>query len=103
MAQQINDSGCAVLFVGLGCPRQEVWMLRNRGRVNAVLLGVGAAFDFHAGLVRRAPEWMRRAGLEWAHRLLAEPGRLWKRYFVTNSRFLMLAARALLRYNARSR
>lgn len=103
IAQEINDSGCAVLFVGLGCPKQEIWMLRNRGRIHAVMLGVGAAFDFHAGLVRRAPEWMRAAGLEWAHRLIADPGRLWKRYLVTNSRFLLLTAWTLLRQITQSR
>ena len=96
IAHQINEAGCAVLFVGLGCPKQEVWMLRNRGQIKSVMLGVGAAFDFHAGVVRRAPEWMRAAGLEWLHRLITQPGRLWKRYLTTNSRFLVLAAMAIL-------
>jgi len=85
-----------LIFVGLGCPKQEHWMLSHRGKVNAVMLGVGAAFDFHAGTVSRAPEWMRAHGLEWLHRLVSEPRRLWKRYLVTNSLFIAGAARQLL-------
>jgi len=87
--QRINTSDAGLVFVGLGCPKQEHWMLAHRGRVNAVMLGVGAAFDFHAGTVSRAPLWMREHGLEWLHRLLSEPRRLWKRYFVTNTIFLL--------------
>ena len=84
----INDSGANAVFVGLGCPKQELWMAAQRGRITAVMLGVGAAFDFHAGMLRRAPLWMQRYGLEWLHRLASEPGRLWRRYLVSNSRFL---------------
>ena len=80
---RINARGAGVVFIGLGCPKQEYWMALHRGRVTAVMIGVGAAFDFHAGTVRRAPAWMRDTGLEWLHRLLREPGRLWKRYLVT--------------------
>jgi N-acetylglucosaminyldiphosphoundecaprenol N-acetyl-beta-D-mannosaminyltransferase len=94
-AQRINASGAAVVFVGLGCPKQEMWMARQRGKVNAVMIGVGAAFDYHAGTVRRAPLWMQHAGLEWLHRLASEPGRLWKRYLVTNTVFLIEAAKQL--------
>lgn len=86
----INRSGAGFLFVGLGCPKQEKWMAVHRGRVNAVMIGVGAAFDYHAGTIRRAPLWMQRNGLEWLHRLLSEPRRLWKRYFHTNSVFILL-------------
>lgn len=93
---RINDSGAGIVFVGLGCPKQERWMANHRGRINAVMIGVGAAFDFHAGTVRRAPLWMQRAGLEWLHRLCSEPRRLWKRYFVTNTLFLLGAFRQLL-------
>ena len=93
---RINASGAGIVFVGLGCPKQERWMAEHRGRVNAVMIGVGAAFDFHAGTVRRAPAWMRDNGLEWMHRLLSEPGRLWKRYLVTNTLFILGAARQLL-------
>lgn len=94
--ERINASGAGIVFVGLGCPKQERWMAEHRGRINAVMIGVGAAFDFHAGTVRRAPAWMRDNGLEWLHRLASEPGRLWKRYLVTNTLFIIGAARQLL-------
>jgi N-acetylglucosaminyldiphosphoundecaprenol N-acetyl-beta-D-mannosaminyltransferase len=71
-------------------------MQAHRGRVHAVMLGVGAAFDYHAGTIRRAPPWAQRAGLEWLHRLLSEPRRLWRRYLVTNTLFVLAAARQLL-------
>lgn len=102
---RINASGAGIVFVGLGCPKQENWMAEHRGRdafdqsplrVRAVMIGVGAAFDFHAGTVRRAPAWMQDNGLEWLHRLLSEPRRLWKRYLVTNTLFIVGAARQLL-------
>lgn len=91
LTQQINDSGAGTVWVSLGCPKQERWMAEHRGKVNAVMVGVGAAFDFHAGTIQRAPEWMRDNGLEWLHRLGSEPGRLWKRYLVTNSLFVWWA------------
>lgn len=94
--EQINRSGVRILFVGLGCPKQEAWMAQHRGRVNAVMLGVGAAFDFHAGSKAQAPAWMQRAGLEWFFRFLSEPRRLWGRYLYHNPRFLVLAAADLL-------
>lgn len=94
---RINASGAGIVFVGLGCPKQERWMAEHRGRVNAVMIGVGAAFDFHAGTVKRAPPWMRDNGLEWLHRLVSEPRRLWKRYLVTNTLFILGAARQLMR------
>lgn len=93
---RIHASGAGIVFVGLGCPRQERWMAEHRGRVHAVMIGVGAAFDFHAGTVQRAPAWMRNNGLEWLHRLMSEPRRLWKRYLVTNTLFIMGAAKQLL-------
>lgn len=96
VVDRINASGAGTVWASLGCPKQELWMAAHRGRVNAVMIGVGAAFDFHAGTVRRAPEWMRNNGLEWLHRLATEPGRLWKRYLVTNSVFLVRAAAQLL-------
>jgi N-acetylglucosaminyldiphosphoundecaprenol N-acetyl-beta-D-mannosaminyltransferase len=95
ITDRINASGTGIVFVGLGCPKQERWMAGHRGRVNAVMIGVGAAFDFHAGTVRRAPLWMRDNGLEWLYRLALEPARLWKRYLVTNTLFIILAARQL--------
>ena len=94
--QLINASGAGLVFVGLGCPKQEHWMLAHRGRVHAVMLGVGAAFDFRAGTVSRAPAWMRENGLEWLHRLLSEPKRLWRRYLITNSLFIFGAIRQLM-------
>ena len=98
--RRIVSSGAGVLFVGLGCPKQELWMHSHRGRIPAVMLGVGAAFDFHAGTVSRAPLWMQRNGLEWLHRLLSEPRRLWKRYLITNTLFVIGAARQLLKKDA---
>jgi len=95
--ERINASGAGIVFVGLGCPKQERWMADHRGRVQAVMIGVGAAFDFHAGTVRRAPLWMQRRGLEWLHRLASEPRRLWRRYLVTNTLFVWWAGRQLLR------
>jgi len=93
---EINRSGVRILFVGLGCPRQEKWIDAQRGKISAVMLGVGAAFDFHAGLKPQAPAWMQKLGLEWLFRLLSEPRRLWKRYLYHNPRFLMLAIADLL-------
>jgi N-acetylglucosaminyldiphosphoundecaprenol N-acetyl-beta-D-mannosaminyltransferase len=95
MVARVNASGVRTLWVSLGCPKQELWMAQHAGRVQAVMVGVGAAFDFHAGTVQRAPAWMRDHGLEWLHRLLSEPGRLWKRYLVTNSLFVWGALRQL--------
>ena len=96
LVEQINRSGIRILFVGLGCPKQEIWMARHRGRVNAVMLGVGAAFDFHAGVKPQAPLWMQGIGLEWLFRLSTEPRRLWKRYLYHNPRFVVLAIADLL-------
>ena len=96
LVDQINASEAGVVWVSLGCPKQELWMAAQRGSVQAVMVGVGAAFDFHAGTVRRAPPWMREHGLEWLHRLVSEPRRLWRRYLVTNTLFVLAAARQLL-------
>lgn len=92
----LNDSDAGVIFVSLGCPKQEKWMAAHRGQVKAVTIGVGAAFDYHSGQVNRAPNWMQHAGLEWLHRLYSEPRRLWRRYLVTNTIFVAVAARQLL-------
>lgn len=96
IVQKVNQSAARILFVGLGCPRQERWMAGHRGRVQAVMLGVGAAFDFYAGTKPQAPSWIQTAGLEWLFRLLTEPRRLWKRYFYHNPRFVFLAIAELL-------
>ena len=92
----INASGASVVFVSLGCPKQEVWMAEHRDRIHAVLIGVGAAFDYHAGTLRRAQPWMQAWGLEWAYRLVWEPRRLWKRYLLSNSVFVSYAAAQLV-------
>lgn len=94
--ETINASGAGTVWVSLGCPKQEKWMAEHRSRINAVMIGVGAAFDYHAGTIQRAPLWMQRNGLEWLHRLCSEPRRLWKRYMVTNTLFIFYAGRQLL-------
>jgi len=86
--EAIALSGVRILFVGLGCPRQERWMAAQRDALACVLVGVGAAFDFLAGSKPQAPAWMQDRGLEWLFRLGSEPRRLWRRYLVGNSRFL---------------
>jgi N-acetylglucosaminyldiphosphoundecaprenol N-acetyl-beta-D-mannosaminyltransferase len=85
----INRSGAQILFVGIGCPKQENWMATELGQINAVMLGVGAAFDFHSGRIKQAPSWMQKVGLEWLFRLVQEPRRLWKRYVYNNPRFIV--------------
>ena len=94
--REVEAAGVGLLMVGLGCPKQERWMAERKGRVAAVMLGLGAAFDFHAGTVARAPAWMRNNGLEWLHRLATEPRRLAGRYVQTNSRFVWLSLRDTL-------
>ena len=97
IAQEINAARPDVVWVGIGVPKQEKWMAAMRDRLDApVLVGVGAAFDFHAGLVSQAPPWMQRAGLEWAFRLAQEPRRLWRRYARHNPRFVAAFARQWL-------
>jgi len=93
---EILSSGARLLFVGIGCPKQERWMEAHKERIPAVMLGVGAAFDFHTGRVRQAPGWMQVAGLEWLFRLLMDPRRLWKRYARHNPRFVVLFSLELL-------
>lgn len=93
---RINASGAGTVWVGLGCPKQELWMAEHRGKINAVMIGVGAAFDYHAGTIGRAPTWMQNAGLEWIYRLCSEPRRLWRRYLVTNTLFVLGATWQLI-------
>lgn len=97
IAMLINRSCAGIVFVGLGCPKQEVWMAQQRGRIGAVMMGVGAAFDYHAGTLRRAPRWMQSVGLEWLFRLAAEPRRLWRRYLMTNTLFVAAMTAQLIR------
>jgi len=88
MVERINASGAGIVFIGLGCPKQETFADQHRDAIRAVQVCVGAAFDFHAGTKRMAPRWMQERSLEWLFRLVTEPRRLWRRYFVTNSIFL---------------
>jgi N-acetylglucosaminyldiphosphoundecaprenol N-acetyl-beta-D-mannosaminyltransferase len=89
---RINSSGADIVWIGLGCPKQEAWMAANsQGLAGRILIGVGAAFDFHAGNIERAPRWMCDNGLEWLYRLASEPRRLWRRYLVLGPRFVALS------------
>lgn len=96
----INDINIAkvdILFVGIGCPKQERWMAEHKSSLHCVMLGVGAAYDFIAGSKRHAPRWIQNIGLEWLFRLCSEPRRLWRRYLSTNPSFLWLFGKQLLR------
>jgi N-acetylglucosaminyldiphosphoundecaprenol N-acetyl-beta-D-mannosaminyltransferase len=93
--EEIIASGAGIVFVGLGTPKQEQWMAARRGKIPAVMVGVGAAFDFLAGKKKQAPHVMQRMGLEWFFRLCSEPRRLWKRYLYRNPRFVFLLAKQL--------
>ena len=91
VTKNIAASETDILFVGLGCPKQERWMADHADKVDSVMIGVGAAFNFYAGKTKESPEWMRKIGLEWLYRLLQEPRRLWKRYIILNPRFVWQA------------
>lgn len=91
--QQINDSGADIIWVGLGAPKQENWMYEHQEMLHGVMIGVGAGFSYHAGLIKRAPAWMQKMSLEWLYRLMQDPVRLFKRYFTTNLKFLLLEAK----------
>ncbi|HUG68356.1 MAG TPA: WecB/TagA/CpsF family glycosyltransferase [Pirellulaceae bacterium] len=97
VVQRIRASGAAIVFIGLGAPKQDEFAYALRGRLALPLVCVGAAFDFHAGTKRMAPRWMQRRGLEWLFRLVQEPRRLWRRYFITNSLFLFKLMLTVLR------
>jgi len=94
----INSANVDVLFVGIGCPKQEYWMSEHRDSLSCVMLGVGAAFDFIAGDKNHAPRWVQKIGLEWLFRLLSEPKRLWRRYLKQNPRFIYYFARQLIKH-----
>lgn len=95
--QIINSSKADIVFVGLGCPWQELWMIENRKYLKPqVLIGVGAAFDFISGYVKQAPVWIQNMGMEWLFRLFQEPGRLWQRYLVVNTQFIIKISRQLI-------
>lgn len=95
---RIKASGAKIVFVGLGCPKQEIWMAKHHPQINAILVGVGAAFSFHSKEVSQAPRWMMDRGLEWLHRFWAEPRRLWRRYLINNPAFIILFSGQLIRY-----
>lgn len=88
IAHMINESNADFVWIGLGAPKQERWMYEHRGKIKGFMIGVGAAFDYEAGNIERAPMWMQKSNLEWLYRLLQEPGRLFKRYFYTNTKFI---------------
>jgi N-acetylglucosaminyldiphosphoundecaprenol N-acetyl-beta-D-mannosaminyltransferase len=101
VVEEINEAEPDVVWVGIGVPKQEKWMAAMRSHLEApVLVGVGAAFDFHAGLVAQAPPWLQGAGLEWTYRLAQEPRRLWRRYLRYNPRFVAAFARQLAAHRA---
>lgn len=95
LVDDLNSSGARIMFVALGCPKQEKWMAAHKNVLDPVMVGVGAAFDFYAGTIPVAPEWMRNAGLEWLHRFASEPKRLWKRYLWNNPRFILHYVKAV--------
>ncbi|MEJ7736460.1 MAG: WecB/TagA/CpsF family glycosyltransferase [Chitinophagaceae bacterium] len=97
IVQRINDSGARLVFVVLGCPKQEKWIVGMKGRINAVMIGVGGALPVLAGMQKRAPSWMQQAGFEWLFRLSQEPKRLFKRYAVTNTLFIYLLTKELIK------
>lgn len=96
-AVMINEFNPDIVLIGLGCPKQEIWMHRMKDRVPAPMFGVGGAFLLYAGIDSRAPEWMRRSGLEWFYRLMLEPRRLLKRYLITNSYFIARLVKEIVR------
>ena len=96
VTEEIMRAAPDILFMGLGCPKQENWMADHKGKLKTVMLGVGASFDFYAGNVKESPEWIGKLGLEWLFRFSQEPKRLWKRYLILNPRFMWLAAMQLL-------
>lgn len=100
--EELNGSGAGIIFIGLGCPKQEIWMADATRDLKGVLIGVGAAFEFIAGTVRRPPLWMQRNGLEWLGRLIAEPRRLWRRYVVTNTIYIRYIVRECFFRNGRN-
>lgn len=100
IATDIRNSGAKIVFSGLGCPRQEVWIYENIGLLEMPTLAVGAAFDFHAGLLSQAPPWMQKRGLEWLYRLGQEPRRLFRRYAYLNPLYLYLLALQLTKIRA---
>jgi len=96
-AKHINDSGASLVFIALGCPKQEIWMHQMKGEINATMLGIGIALEVLTRQQNSTPLWMERSGLEWFFRLLKEPRRLYKRYLYTNSYFIFLLVSTLFK------
>jgi N-acetylglucosaminyldiphosphoundecaprenol N-acetyl-beta-D-mannosaminyltransferase len=88
IVQAVTKADVDILFVAIGCPKQEIWMAENKKSLSCVMIGVGAAFDFISGAKKHSPYWMQKVGMEWLYRLFSEPGRLWRRYLIQNPRFL---------------
>lgn len=103
VVEEINDSQAGIVFVALGCPKQEIWMYQHVKQIQAVMVGVGGAFPMYAGIKKRAPQWVQSTGLEWLFRLIQEPGRLWKRYSTTIPPFLLLSAKQIVSCRLRRR
>ncbi len=101
ITQEINSSGAKLVFVALGCPKQETWMHEHREQIQGVMIGLGGAFSVYTGEQKWAPVWIRELGLEWLYRLLQEPQRLWKRYVTTIPPFLWLALKQVIRIRLR--
>lgn len=93
IVEMINNANADIVWIGLGAPRQEEWMYQHMGKLHGLMVGVGAGFDYHAGKLKRAPMWMQRLSLEWLVRLVQDPKRLWKRYLVTNVKFIWYVIR----------
>jgi N-acetylglucosaminyldiphosphoundecaprenol N-acetyl-beta-D-mannosaminyltransferase len=98
IVNKINRSGAGIVFVSLGCPKQEIWMNQHQGKIHAVMVGLGGVFPVYAGIHKRAPSWVRKFGFEWLYRLIQEPRRLWKRYFTTIPPFLFLATKQMINF-----
>ena len=96
ITEKINKTQTGLLFVSLGCPKQERWIAQHRSSINATMVGLGGVFPIYAGLQKYAPQWIRTLGMEWAYRLCQEPGRLWRRYATTIPPFIWLAVRQLI-------
>jgi N-acetylglucosaminyldiphosphoundecaprenol N-acetyl-beta-D-mannosaminyltransferase len=96
LIKKVNESGAGVVLVSLGCPKQEYWMAQHKGKIQAVMIGLGGVFPIYAGIHKWAPQWVRESGLEWLYRLVQEPRRLWGRYSKTIPPFMLLASKQLL-------
>lgn len=101
--ERINATAANLVFVALGCPKQEKWMASMKGSINACMIGIGGALPVMIGMQKRAPRWMQKASLEWLYRFIQEPGRLFKRYAVTNTKFLWLLLKAWIKQGLRSK